>query len=310
MIDPTWLEVSLTVEPELAEAVAEVLSRFAPKGVVIESTSVISDEVNLEGKIAGPLRVAAYLLMDQQIEQTRIRLEESLWYLGRIQSLPDPEYRVIHAADWTQAWKSHYHPIPIGQRLIIVPAWLNVPDKERISILMDPGMAFGTGTHPTTQLCLQFEEELIPQQDSSGRKIDVIDIGCGSGILFIAALKLGALRALGIDTDPVAVESARANAALNNLTEAYEVGLGSLSEISQCTFSIQRADLVLANILSPVLIKLLDHGLANLLTTRGKLVLSGIIEDQVDEIDLAVRRNGLEILDRKQFEDWVALLAG
>jgi len=310
MENSSWLEVSLVVEVELAEAVAEVLSRFAPKGVVIESTSVLQDEVDQGGKIVGPLRVVAYILMDDQIEETRNKLEESLWYLGCIQPLPDPEYKIVPETDWSQAWKSHYIPIPVGQHLIIVPAWLTVPESKRIPILMDPGMAFGTGTHPTTQLCLQLIEEILDYPNSPEKQLDVIDIGCGTGILFIAALKLGAGRALGVDTDPLAVNAAHANAALNGITNAYEVAKGSLEDILKGAFLMQRADLVLANILAPTIIKLFDQGLANLLSPKGVLVLSGIIEDQVGEVERAVKRSGLRNLGRKQFEDWVALLVG
>lgn len=120
---------------------AEVLARFSP-------------DLDSEGYPGGPLRVCAYLPVDDQFEDTRDRIEESLWYLGRIRSLPAPAFELIQETDWTTAWKQHYHPVPIGERLIIVPAWLEPPDKTRIPIRIDPGMAFGTGTHPTTQLCL------------------------------------------------------------------------------------------------------------------------------------------------------------
>lgn len=154
-----WLEVSLLVDGELAEAVAEVLSRYAPGGVAIESTAVTANEDDEGGRAVGPLRVCAYLPMNEEVEATRQRLEEALWYLGRICSLPAPQFQPVQEADWAEAWKKHYHPIPVGQKLIIVPAWLEPPSADRIPIRMDPGMAFGTGTHPTTQLCLEAIED-------------------------------------------------------------------------------------------------------------------------------------------------------
>ena len=130
-----------------------------------------------------------------------------------------------------ESWKEHYHPIPIGNKLLILPAWIEPPGDERIPIRIDLGMAFGTGTHPTTQLCLALAEELIPQLES-GNGIKVIDIGCGSGILSIAGLKLGAMQALGVDIDPEAIRASGENAALNDVSEQAGAGdwLGERSE--------------------------------------------------------------------------------
>ena len=155
-----WLEVSLVVDGELAEAVAEVLARFAPNGVVIESTA-IEDQPNSEGVPIGPLRVCAYIQGDEKIKDTRQRIEEALWYLGRIQPIPTPKFKTIEETNWNAAWKTHYKPIPIGKNLIIVPPWLESPDADRIPIRIDPGMAFGTGTHPTTQLCLEMLCDIV-----------------------------------------------------------------------------------------------------------------------------------------------------
>jgi ribosomal protein L11 methyltransferase len=185
---------------------------------------------------------------------------------------------------------------------------MDSPDEKRIPIRIDPGMAFGTGTHPTTRLCLEFEEKILGKRGiTSG--MQVIDVGCGSGILSVAALKLGASRALGVDVDPEAIESARKNAQINAISERLELGTGSLSHILAGQFSIQRATLVLANILAPVIIRLLDEGLAGLLTPGGDLLLSGILEEQAAGVEAAARKVGLKIQERLQFEDWVALRA-
>ena len=156
-----WLEVSVLVDGEMAEAAAEVLARFAPNGVVIESTAIHATVEN-EGHPIGPLRVCAYIEVDAQIEQTRQQIKESLWYLGRIRELPEPTFKMVGEVNWAETWKQHYKPVSIGERLIIVPAWLDSPDDERIPIRIDPGMAFGTGTHPTTQLCLELMEAYTP----------------------------------------------------------------------------------------------------------------------------------------------------
>lgn len=304
MEEATWLEVSLTVDGELAEAVADVLARFAPNGVVIESTKVIIDGSESEGQVVGPLRVSAYLPMDDQVEETRQRIDEALWYLGRIRPLPPTQFTPIIEKDWSETWKQNYRPITVGQRLMIVPAWMEVDTQGRLPIRIDPGMAFGTGTHPTTQLCLEaieacFNADITPQT--------VIDLGCGSGILAVAALKLGARQALGVDIDADAIRAVIKNAETNDVRCSLEVGLGSLAEIKAGTFSFQSAPLVLANILVPVLVRLFDQGLGDLVDHNGKLILSGILAEQTEEVAEAARLHGFTHIDVLQNGDWVAL---
>lgn len=300
----TWLEVSLTVDGELAEAVAEVLARFAPDGVVIESTKVIIDNSESEGQVVGPLRVSAYLAMDQQIEETRQKITEALWYLGRIRPIPSPQFTPIVEKDWSEAWKQHYQPMAIGKRLMIVPAWIELKTQKRIPIRIDPGMAFGTGTHPTTQLCLEAVEACY---DEGNPPQTVIDLGCGSGILAVAALKLGAEHALGVDIDADAIRAAIKNAETNAVSDSLEVGLGSLAEIRAGAFSLQSAPLVLANILAPVLVRLFAEGMRDLVDPGGKLILSGILAEQADEVAQAASQHGFTQIQRLQSGDWVAM---
>jgi ribosomal protein L11 methyltransferase len=304
----SWLEVSMVVNGELAEAVAEVLARFAPNGVVIESTQVTAEMDDSQGRAIGPLRVAGYLAMDEELEEKRNRLEESLWFLGRIQPLPEASYRVVEEADWAEAWKVHYRPIAIGGALVIVPAWLENPEPGRTAIRIDPGMAFGTGTHPTTQLCLELIELYYQSTKSSGNR-SVIDIGCGSGILAIAALKLGAQAALGVDVDAEAVRASRENARLNEVEGRFELGVGSVAEVRRGNFSLSQAGLVLANILAPVLVNLLDEGLGEIVSEGGWLILSGILDEQAYLVEDALTKNGLRLINKKQIGEWVALAA-
>src|SRR6266498_1701452 len=180
-----WLEVSITVNGELAEAVADVLARFAPNGVMTEQGVKYIDDEDA-GTPTGPITVRAYLEMNDQIEETRKKLEESLYYLGMIQPLPTPVYKQIADQNWMEAWKQHYKPILIGEHLVVVPAWMVSTDPNRVAIKIDPGMAFGTGTHPTTQLCLELMEnyfddraQAINHQLSSmvNRPLSIIDVG-------------------------------------------------------------------------------------------------------------------------------------
>lgn len=311
-----WLEISLTVTGELAESVADVLARFAPNGVMTEQGVKFNDEED-EGTATGPITVRAYLEVNDQLEETRQKVEESLFYLGMIQPVPTPIYRQIADQNWMEAWRQHYKPILIGERLLILPAWLENPDPKRIPIKIDPGMAFGTGTHPTTQLCLELMERSFdnrPQTADDGKSpivrrppSTVIDVGCGSGILSIAALKLGAQTVLGVDTDIESVKNSRENADLNGIGEELILGQGSVGEILAGQFPFQSAPLVAANILAPVLIRLFDAGLADLIQPNGEIILSGILDHQAESVMQAGQAKGLKRGEVRQMKDWVAV---
>jgi ribosomal protein L11 methyltransferase len=301
--DPRWLEVSMTVDGELAEAISEVLDRFVSNGVVIESGVKYNDAED-EGTPFGPVRIYGYLAIDEGIEERRQRLLEALYFLGRIQPLPEPTFRSIEDEDWMAAWKKHYRPILIGKKLLILPAWIEREDPGRVAVKIDPSMAFGTGTHPTTQLCLEMVE------DYTRPGINVIDVGCGSGILSVAALKLGAGHALGVDIDNAAVISSKENAEANGVLDLLEVGIGSVTELLEGKFSLRQAPLVLANILAPVIIRLFDAGLADLVEPAGILVLSGILDTQAPDVLAAAKARGLKHLHTRQQGDWVAIALG
>jgi ribosomal protein L11 methyltransferase len=303
-----WLEVSLTVDGELAESVADVFARFAPNGVMTEQGVKYNDAEDA-GTPTGPITVRAYLEVNDQIEETRHKLEESLFYLGMIRPLPALTYKQIADQNWMEAWKQHYKPILIGERLLILPAWMDSPNPDRIAIKIDPGMAFGTGTHPTTQLCLELMERGIEtlKVSETFRVFDVIDVGCGSGILSIAAIKLGATKVLGVDIDEESAKNSRANADTNEVAEELILGVGSVNEILEGKFAFKKALLVVANILAPVIIRLFDAGLADLIEEHGAIVLSGILFEQEQSVIEAGQAKGLRMNERKQMSDWVAL---
>jgi ribosomal protein L11 methyltransferase len=302
-----WLEVSMTVDGELAEAVADVFARYAPNGVMTEQGVKYNDAEDA-GTPTGPITVRAYLEINGQIEETRQKLEESLFYLGMIQRLPAPAYRQIADQNWMEAWKQHYRPILIGQRLVIVPAWMESPDPNLVAIKIDPGMAFGTGTHPTTQLCLELMERWFSKSEIENRKSKIVmDIGCGSGILSIAALKLGARQALGVDIDAESINNARANAEANGVGQELVLGVGSVQEILEGKFAFRKAPLVMANILAPVIVRLFQVGLASLIDEHGTIILSGILLEQEQSVIDAGQAHGLRLDERRQSGDWVAL---
>lgn len=300
MADPRWLEVSFVVNGELAEALSEVLGRFVEGGVAVESNVRYNDAED-EGTPYGPVRIYGYLPVNESLEENRRKMEESIWYLGRIQPLPDPVYTPIEDQDWMNSWKANYKPIEIGKNMMIVPAWMNPDTKGRIPLRIDPSMAFGTGTHPTTQLCLVLIEKYLTPRD------DVLDVGCGSGILSIAAIKLGANAAYGVDIDPLSVKASYENADLNDATNAVLFKQGSVAEVLSDDHIPHNAPLVVANILAPVIIRLMDAGLHQLVSPGGMIILSGILDHQADDVIRACQEKGLQLVEIIQSQDWVAL---
>ncbi len=302
MTDTAWVEVALTLDdPELVDALTEVLARFTPHPVALEYATPRVDERNHIVDL-GPVTVRAYIPAQRRgWEAVRRRIEEALWHLSQVHPLPPARFRLLEARDWAEAWKRAYKPIPVGQRLVIVPAWLPNPHPERVALYIEPGMAFGTGMHPTTRLVLAEVERLAPGVAR------VVDVGCGSGILSLAALKLGAERAVAVDVDPVAVELARQNAARNGLAERFTALVGSLEALRSPAAPFGTGALVLANILAPVLVDLLRAGLAQVVEPRGHVVLSGILEHQADDVAQAARAAGLREVHRGQEGEWVAL---
>lgn len=292
----------------MAEAVAEVLRRFAHQGVAIEFR-IPEGEIEFgdwtgEPQSGEPVLVRAYAPLQANAEALRLEIERAVWPLGMIArdaglTLPELTIRPIRSRDWAELWKAHYRPLRVGKRLVVVPAWER-PDlaPEDVPVIMDPGQAFGTGTHPSTQLCLAAIEKHLRV---GGR---VLDLGCGSGILSIAAIKLGADHAEGLDTDAAAVRATRENATANGVGDRVHAAQGSLAE------ALGRApyDLVVANILAKVLITMLGDGLPRALSRNGILILSGILVEQAGEVRAAVVEAGMRVAAEEQAGDWAALV--
>jgi len=300
--DVRWLAVNIKTNGEIAEALAEVLGRFVDNGVVIETETTFNPRTQ-EYEPSGGLQVSGYLSVDDGLEEKRHKLEEALWHLRQISPFPEAQYTPVRDENWMAAWKEHYSPIPIGDSLLIMPAWKTPKVGEtRHIVRINPAMAFGTGTHPSTQLCLQLMERHLV----TGERM--IDIGCGSGILSIAAIKMGASYALGADLSEQALISTLENAQLNDIEmNKLEVGKGSVEEILTGRFQIKNAALVLVNILAAIIIRLLGQGLADLVDQNGTLILSGILDHQEPMIVEATEKAGFKQLERLSDADWVAL---
>jgi ribosomal protein L11 methyltransferase len=299
-----WLELNVQVHPEAVESVSELLSSYIPGGVAIEEPIELIDEGQEYRVLAGqPVQVHAYLPLDGKEEETRQRIAEGLWHLASLGShfVGELSTRVVNEEDWANAWKTYYHVTHIGHRLVIRPSWREyVPREQEVVLELDPGMAFGTGLHPTTRMCL----EQIEIRTRPG--MHVLDVGTGSGILALATARLGAQSVYCLDNSSVAVESAHANAAANQLSERIQVVLGVL-DTAEAARLAAAFDLVLANIIARVIGSIAPQ-LAQVMKPGGFLIAGGIIEQRCHEAEQPLLDAGLHLVERVMIDDWVTLI--
>ena len=305
----TWLELAVVADLEAVEAVSEILTRYAPAGTSVEPGFVLVDE-GLSARIDAtqPATVRAYL-PGADTTAARAAVEGARTALGHLQAfglrpIGDLRVSVVLESDWAHAWKMHFPVLRVGRRLVIRPTWRRHRDArsaEDVVVALDPGMAFGTGLHPTTRLCLAGIERWA---DEGRLTVDrrVLDVGVGSGILAIAAVKLGLGRALGVDTDPIAIEATERNAALNHVARRVRARRGSIPS------GAPPFDLVLANLIASVLVALAPALWAEL-APGGRLLASGIFVDRQDEVRHAFDDAGLQVVRDDREGEWVLLEA-
>jgi ribosomal protein L11 methyltransferase len=301
-----WLELAVEADVEAVEVVSEILGRAAPGGTSVEPAfELVDDGLGARLDPSRPAIVRAYVPARDRAAADRAVAEvaEALGHLQAFGLRPIGELRtrIVQEADWADAWKAYFPVMRIGRSLVIRPTWRRHRRAPGDVVLaLDPGMAFGTGLHPTTRLCLAGVEALADRGRLAGAR--VLDVGCGSGILAIAALKLGAATALGLDTDPIAIEATTANARRNALARRIRARNGSLPS-GEPPF-----DVVLANLIAGVLVPL-AAGLHDELRPGGSLLASGIFVDREREVGEAFEAAGLEVADRSEEGEWVALVA-
>jgi ribosomal protein L11 methyltransferase len=308
-----WVELSVTADIEAVEAVSEILTRYAPGGTSVEPGFGLTDEgLGAVVDTSKPAIVRAYL-PGLDPAGVRTAVAEASAALGHLQAfglrpIGELRTRLVREADWAEAWKSHFPVLRVGRRLVVRPTWRRhrrAPDDVVLSL--DPGMAFGTGLHPTTRLCLAALETLADEgrlaaPSGSPGSARVLDVGCGSGILAIAAGKLGARAIVGVDPDPIAVEATTVNARLNGLARRIAVRQGSVP-------TGERAfDLVLANLIASLLVTLAPV-LRDEMAPGARLLASGIFRDREGDVREAFAAAGLTLGRRWVEEDWVALEA-
>jgi ribosomal protein L11 methyltransferase len=284
MYSGKWLELKVSVSPELVEPVAELFSKQG-RGLVIDESE------------PGHVTVATYL--PETSRKKRVRIEVGIRLLNLIAPLGSLQACGVEKKDWENAWKAHFTTLRVGEHLVIVPSWIEYELRDgEVPIRLDPGMAFGTGYHPTTRLCLEYLEGCV----SPGMK--VIDVGTGSGILAIAAAKLGASQVVALDTDATAVRGAKRNLRENGVQKYVMVYRATLPHQSSPSGAFELAT---ANITSKVIIQLAQE-LHSVLKLGGLLIVSGLIDSQVAETMKRLRGVGFTALSHRSDGDWVALL--
>jgi len=302
-----WLEIAVRTPPEGMEPVAEIFQELGAGGVIIEDPAVIlryaaethPDEWAVSPGVTKdemPL-IKGYLPMGDGLVK---RLEGLKSALSRLNLSPAPEVntRTVVEEDWANAWKAYYKPVRVGRRLVVKPSWEDYSAGEGdLVIEMDPGMAFGCGTHATTSLCLRLLEKYIRTGDK------VYDVGTGSGILAIASAKLGAGRVLAVDLDPLACRVAAENVKRNGVVDKVQVLQGNLLELVE-----DSADLVVSNIIASIIAGFAPDA-SSALAPGGTFIASGIIRERAVEVRAAVAAAGLAVLEQLEEGQWVALVS-
>lgn len=305
-----WLELTVEAEPEAVEAVSELFSRLGynggvvveqPLGVEARGSSTWEDMPQAWIDHSRPVKISTYLHNDDKSEATRRQIEEGLWHLAQMRQVGPLQVEERDEEDWANTWRTFYVTMRIGKRTVIKPSWLEFsPNEADIVVDLDPGMAFGTGYHPTTSLCLEALEDHVQPNTN------ILDLGCGSGILTIAAAKLGgpSVRLYSLDIDPLAVKATTENAARNGLQEQVTVEEGSTTLAADYgPFS-----LIVANLLASLLIEM-AKSLYDLLEPGGTLIASGIFHERGDNVIRAFEGAGLTVTEKKQEEDWLCLIS-
>ena len=306
-----WLEVAVNTSTDRLDELTGRLINAGMTGLLVEDETEFRQfleqnrqywdyvDEGLERRMQGVSRIKFYVTDD----------EDGKAQLNKYAALLGMEYTVTPLGDndWAYSWQKYYKPMSVGERLYIVPEWeRNKPIPEgKVPFYLNPGLTFGTGSHASTQMCLAGLEQVVEKGDA------VLDLGCGSGILSIAALVLGASRAIAVDIDPKAVGVAYENAALNDIgKERYIVRAGDVLSDQALAEELAREqyDLVLANIVADVIIPLSAQAPA-LMKQDGWFICSGIIDTRAHEVEAALKRNGLVIRQRVEQDGWVALMA-
>ncbi|MEX0800944.1 MAG: 50S ribosomal protein L11 methyltransferase [Dehalococcoidia bacterium] len=284
MRDDSWLEIAVEVAGIDAETVADAFRQHCSGGVAIEPASRLEDDAYVVDGDA-PALVKGYVTPGEDAARLRRSLRTALRFAPLLSPPRWRRARRLREEDWRDSWKRYFQPQRVGRGLVVKPSWASYEVAAGDTVIeIDPGMAFGTGQHPTTAMCLRAVEERVRQGDT------VLDLGCGSGILAIAAARLGASAVLALDIDPQAVKAARQNVAANGVASAVAVEEGTLPD----AVAGRRFDLIVANI-SGLTIERLAPAFVAALNPSGTLIVSGFLDDTVETISRALTNAGLQV---------------
>jgi ribosomal protein L11 methyltransferase len=298
----TWYQLSVDVDSEAVEAVSELFGRYGfNEGVAIEEPYVQDgDGDNLGIAFDKPFTIHTYVAEEDFRPEIIEEMRQALYYLGQLRGVSDVRVSSLKEEDWANAWKDHFEVHKIGDRVVIRPPWREYePKDDEVVIVLDPGMAFGTGLHPSTKLSMLGTEEVVKPGDT------VLDVGTGSGILAIAALKIGAVKADTVDVEQVAVKATAENAERNGVSDRLAIEHGSVGPGQP--FHGEQYDVVLANIIARVLIEL-SEAIVQHTKPGGSMVLAGIIESREQDVIDAFASRGADVVNRRFQEDWVSLV--
>lgn len=297
-----WTDLVIEVAQKEAEMAAAIVTGVSAGGLYIEDYADLEEQVlaiahidlieqELLDRPRDVVKIHIYLNQEESVAETLDLLQSRFLAAGI-------GYQVstsgVKQEDWENSWKKYFHPIEIGKRLVVVPSWEKY-QGDRVQLLLDPGMAFGTGTHETTFLCLELLDEIM----QGGEKI--LDIGTGSGILAVAGLLLGAETALGIDIDPMSVKTADENARRNQVQDRFTVFVGDLAQKAEGQYQI-----ITANIVADAIIRLAP-AIPGLLEQGGTFIASGIILERAEEVAAAIQAVGLHLVEERRKGGWAAM---
>ncbi|MDQ0213931.1 ribosomal protein L11 methyltransferase [Oikeobacillus pervagus] len=307
-----WSEISILTTNEAVEAISNILHDAGASGVVIEDPLELEKvRENQFGEIyqldpndypSEGVMIKAYLPLNSFIGETVEEIKQSIHNLASFNidvGKNEISINEVHEEEWATAWKKYFHPVKVSSKFTIVPTWEDYQpiNSDELIIELDPGMAFGTGTHPTTVMCLQALERTVREGDH------VVDVGTGSGVLSIGAALLGARQVTALDLDPVAVESAKSNIRLNKVEANISVSLNNLLDGIQ-----EKVDIVVSNILAEVIVSFTGD-VAKAVKQNGYFIASGIIKQKQDQVKSAIESVGFEITETIAMEDWIAIIA-
>ena len=295
-----WLELSISAPSEYVEPLSHIFYRYGHGGTVIEQEGGFNPDEGELPPVSYNATLKTYLPIDHTTTDLRNRIDIAVRLVAHFSPITELHERVLEESEWANSWKKHFKVLHIGRSLVICPSWLTYKaDTSKIMIQLDPGMAFGTGHHPTTKMCLQLLETNVNPSST------VLELGAGSGILSIAAAKLGASRVNAIEIESMAVKACKENVAANKVDSIVNVFHGSLphEEIGPDTY-----DLVVSNISAKTIIEK-SALLADYIVSGGTLIASGIVKEHRLDVEQALIAHHLSLITVTEDGDWIALLA-